>query len=83
MTTLATVVGGVPLILSADPGAAARSSIGWIIFGGLGIAALFTLFLTPAIYLLLSRFHKPRAFEGRKLAEEMLSADLANESDEV
>jgi multidrug efflux pump subunit AcrB len=83
MTTLATVVGGVPLILSADPGAAARSSIGWIIFGGLGIAALFTLFLTPAIYLLLSRFHKPRAFEGRKLAEEMLSADLTDESDEV
>lgn len=83
MTTLATVVGGLPLILSADPGAAARSSIGWIIFGGLGIAALFTLFLTPAIYLLLSRFHKPRAFEGRKLAEEMLSADLSNESEAV
>lgn len=83
MTTLATVVGGIPLILSADPGAAARSSIGWIIFGGLGIAAIFTLYLTPVIYVLLSRFHKPRAEEGRKLEEEMQAAGIVQETDTV
>jgi multidrug efflux pump subunit AcrB len=83
MTTLATVVGGLPLILSADPGAAARASIGWIIFGGLGIASLFTLYLTPAIYLLLSRLHKPRAAESRMLDDEMHAAGIVQETDTV
>lgn len=83
MTSLATVVGGLPLILSADPGAAARASIGWIIFGGLGIAALFTLYLTPVIYLLLSRFHKPRAEESQRLEEELQAAGIVRETDTV
>ncbi|HEX7028876.1 MAG TPA: efflux RND transporter permease subunit, partial [Gammaproteobacteria bacterium] len=83
MTTLSTVLGGLPLILSSGPGAEARSSIGWIIFGGLGLAALFTLYLTPSVYLLLGRFHKPRAAEGQKLQEEMLAANLVKESDVV
>lgn len=72
MTILCTVMGGLPLILSSGAGAEARASIGWVIFGGLGIAALFTLYLTPVLYLLLARFSSARAHEAKRLTEELL-----------
>ncbi|WGL17759.1 efflux RND transporter permease subunit [Microbulbifer bruguierae] len=71
MTMLSTVLGGLPLILSSGPGAEARMAIGWVMFGGLGLAALFTLYLTPVVYLGLGRFHKSRALETSKLAAEL------------
>ena len=71
MTILSTVLGGLPLILSSGPGAEARHAIGWVMFGGLGLAGLFTLYLTPVVYLQLGRFHSTRAEEGKKLAEEL------------
>jgi hydrophobe/amphiphile efflux-1 (HAE1) family protein len=74
MTMIATVIGGLPLVLSSGAGAEARWSIGWVIFGGLGIAALFTLYLTPCMYLLLARFSSARAEETRRLAEELQEA---------
>ena len=58
MTVISTALGALPLILSSGAGAEARLSIGWVIFGGLGIAAIFTLFLTPVIYLGIARFSK-------------------------
>ncbi|MCX2830141.1 efflux RND transporter permease subunit [Microbulbifer thermotolerans] len=74
MTMLSTVLGGLPLILSSGPGAEARGAIGWVMFGGLGLAALFTLYLTPVVYLGLGRFHKPRSVERGKLEEELQAA---------
>jgi multidrug efflux pump subunit AcrB len=74
MTMISTILGGLPLILSDGAGAEARSSIGWVIFGGLGIAALFTLYLTPALYLMLARFSNARAEESRRLASELQHA---------
>ncbi|MEX2643240.1 MAG: efflux RND transporter permease subunit [Acetobacterales bacterium] len=71
MTMLSTVLGGLPLILSGGPGSEARSAIGWVIFGGLGIATLFTLFLTPVFYRLLAPLAKPRADTGHQLADEL------------
>jgi len=71
MTMLSTVLGGLPLILSSGPGAEARSAIGWVMFGGLGLAALFTLYLTPVVYLGLGRFHKPRSVESSQLDKEL------------
>lgn len=56
--------------------AEARSSIGWVVFGGLGIAAVFTLYLTPAIYLLLARYASSRAAEAKQLADELEHAEL-------
>ena len=51
MTVISTALGALPLILSSGAGAEARNAIGWVIFGGLGLSSLFTLFLTPVIYL--------------------------------
>jgi Cu/Ag efflux pump CusA len=63
------------LILSGGAGAEARQSIGWIVFGGLGLAAMFTLYLTPVIYMLLARFSKARASETEQLVSELEHAE--------
>lgn len=71
MTLISTQLGVLPLILASGAGAEARSAIGWVVFGGLALAVLFTLYLTPVLYLGLARFSKPRADEGERLTEEM------------
>jgi hydrophobe/amphiphile efflux-1 (HAE1) family protein len=76
MTLMSTVLGGLPLILSSGAGAEARASIGWVIFGGLGIAAIFTLFLTPALYSLIARFSNARAHEAERMHKELAEARL-------
>ena len=75
MTMVSTVLGGLPLILSDGPGAEARSAIGWVVFGGLGLAAVFTLYLTPVVYLLLARFSPARASAATQLEREMVHAE--------
>ena len=75
MTLVSTILGGLPLILSTGAGAEARNSIGWVVFGGLGMATLFTLYLTPVLYLWLARFAKPRAAESAQLSRELLEAE--------
>lgn len=74
MTLVSTILGGLPLILSTGAGAEARNAIGWVVFGGLGIAVVFTLYLTPVLYLALARFTKPRADESMRLEREMKEA---------
>jgi multidrug efflux pump len=55
MTTAATVAGHTPLILAHGPGAAARNSIGTVLVTGMIIGTLFTLFVVPAIYVVVAR----------------------------
>jgi multidrug efflux pump len=55
MTTAAMVLGVFPLIFSSGAGAASRFNIGMIIATGISIGTLFTLFIIPAMYLLLSK----------------------------
>lgn len=74
MTLISTVLGALPLILSSGPGSEAREAVGWVVFGGLGLTAIFTLFLTPVIYLALARFSKPRADARLTLARELDAA---------
>lgn len=74
MTMTSTVLGGVPLILSAGAGAEAREALGWVIVGGLGMATLSTLYLTPVAYLLLARFSVPKAESERRLRQELDAA---------
>jgi len=75
MTLLSTLLGSLPLILSSGAGAEARNAIGWVVFGGLGIAVVFTLYLTPVLYLALARFTKPRADETKRLQTELEQAE--------
>ncbi len=57
MTTVATIAGHFPLVLVTGAGAAARNSIGLVLVGGMFIGTLFTLFVVPAIYMLIARQH--------------------------
>jgi multidrug efflux pump len=54
MTSLATVFGHLPLTLVTGAGAAARNSIGLVVVGGMAIGTVFTLFVVPALYLLIA-----------------------------
>ncbi len=74
MTMTSTVLGGLPLIYSAGAGAEAREALGWIIVGGLGMATLSTLYLTPVAYLVLARLSRPKAEEEALLVKELQSA---------
>jgi len=54
MTTAAMVLGVLPLVLASGAGAAGRYSMGLVIFTGLSIGTLFTLFVVPAMYMLVA-----------------------------
>ncbi len=77
MTMAATILAGVPLLISTGAGAEARAALGWVIVGGLGLACILTLFVTPVAYLLLAGLSKPRAEETRRLEAELASASEA------
>lgn len=77
MTMLSTVFGALPLILSGGAGAEARGAIGWVVFGGLGIATVFTLLLIPVIYSLLASLARPRAHAGIRLDRELRELEAA------
>jgi multidrug efflux pump len=55
MTSVATVAGHFPLVLVTGAGAAARNSIGLVLVGGMAIGTLFTLFVLPSLYVLLTK----------------------------
>jgi hydrophobic/amphiphilic exporter-1 (mainly G- bacteria), HAE1 family len=74
MTMASTVLGGLPLIYSFGAGAEAREALGWIIVGGLGLATVSTLYLTPVAYLLLARLSTPKAEEAARLERELAEA---------
>jgi hydrophobe/amphiphile efflux-1 (HAE1) family protein len=75
MTLVSTILGGLPLILSTGAGAEARNAIGWVVFGGLGLAVVFTLFLTPVLYYAFARLTKPKADEANRLNDELEAAE--------
>jgi multidrug efflux pump len=58
MTSVATIAGHFPLTLVDGPGAAARNSIGLVLVGGMTIGTIFTLFVLPAIYVLIAKQHR-------------------------
>jgi len=69
MTSIATVVGAMPLAIATGAGAESRSAIGVVIIGGVLVATLFTLFLIPALYLMLARFTRPINHVAQRLSQ--------------
>jgi multidrug efflux pump len=61
MTTAAMVLGVIPLIMASGAGAASRYNMGLVIASGLSIGTLFTLFVVPAMYMLLGADHHKKA----------------------
>jgi hydrophobe/amphiphile efflux-1 (HAE1) family protein len=55
MTSVATIIGVVPLIIATGPGAASRATVGIVIFMGMIFATLFTLYVIPVMYLIIGK----------------------------
>jgi len=55
MTSAATVAGHLPLVFASGPEAGARNSIGIMLVSGMIIGTVFTLFVVPAVYMLVAK----------------------------
>ena len=67
MTSIATVVGAIPLVVAGGPGSASRSTIGIVIIFGVSFSTLLSLFVVPAFYSALAKYTKSPETVGRKL----------------
>jgi len=79
MTSVATVAGHFPLTLVTGAGAAARNSIGLVLVGGMTIGTIFTLFIVPALYMLLAREHHEKSLMDVGWDDTPEDVDLAPE----
>lgn len=64
MTSIATVLGAMPLALATGAGAEARRALGQVIAGGLSVAFVLTLIVTPVIYVLVESIGRDRRTAG-------------------
>jgi multidrug efflux pump len=58
MTTLAALVGAIPLMLASGSGAELRQPLGIVMVGGLILSQILTLFTTPVVYLFFDRLQR-------------------------
>jgi len=74
MTTFTTVMSAVPLVLASGPGAENRMVIGVVIFAGVSLASLFTLFVVPGAYYWLCK----HTGSPQKIAQQIEKLEQAN-----
>jgi len=67
MTSIATIMGAMPLVLSGGPGSASRSTIGVVVISGVAFSTLLSLFVVPSFYALLAPFTGSPDALARKL----------------
>ena len=56
MTSIATIMGAVPLVIFGGPGSASRATIGIVVIFGVAFSTLLSLFVVPAFYALLAKY---------------------------
>jgi HAE1 family hydrophobic/amphiphilic exporter-1 len=76
MTSLAFILGILPLVFSSGAGAISRQTIGWTVLGGMLAATLLAIFIVPVLFVVITKM----AY-GKKLAREK-SAQLFYDSDD-
>jgi hydrophobe/amphiphile efflux-1 (HAE1) family protein len=69
MTTMAALLGAVPLVIASGPGSELRRPLGITIIGGLIVSQILTLYTTPVIYLLLDKLHRKLGGRGPQTQE--------------
>lgn len=69
MTTAAMVLGVFPLIIASGAGAVSRFNMGLVIATGIAIGTLFTLFVVPAVYLLIAQDHSKQRKADENLSD--------------
>ncbi len=65
MTTMAAMLGGVPLMLGTGTGSEIRQPLGYAMVGGLIVSQALTLFTTPVVYLYLDKLSNVFSGWGR------------------
>jgi multidrug efflux pump subunit AcrB len=68
MTSLAFILGVVPLALAIGAGAASRRSLGTAVFGGMNAATLLAIFIVPVLYVVVERLSERRREAGPETA---------------
>jgi multidrug efflux pump len=67
MTSIATIMGAVPLVVAGGPGSASRATIGVVIIFGVAFSTLLSLFVVPSFYALLAPYTRSPEALARKL----------------
>jgi multidrug efflux pump subunit AcrB len=76
MTTMAALLGGVPMRVGTGVGSEIRQPLGYAIVGGLALSQVLTLYTTPVIYIYLDRL-QTRLFGEKKKEAAPSGAELA------
>ncbi|MBV5258037.1 efflux RND transporter permease subunit [Synechococcus moorigangaii CMS01] len=74
MTGISTAIGAFPLVMAYGPGSESRITIGVVIFTGVMVATLFTLFVVPTAYAVFGKYTKTPNWVSRQLEKEALQA---------
>ncbi|MGO4124417.1 efflux RND transporter permease subunit [Inquilinus sp. YAF38] len=72
MTSIATALGALPLAIATGAGAESRQAIGVVIFGGVMVSTVLSLYLVPVLYRALARFTSPASRTSKELERQLL-----------